>query len=595
MVKPADFFDAFEKAALADPEAAALPNAVFRFELSGEDGGTWTLDLRKGTTSGFVTREHRPDPDATIHVASDDWVALTTGQMNPMRAFMGGKIRVLGDLKLAVSLPNVVNMAEGFGIHAESPFSAAAARVRRVVSAVFGARPSVDPMPPHVGRALPWLGAGRALTDDPTAFLMRCRKRFGDTFVVDAFGYRLFCLFSPLGVHNLWRLPEEEASKALADLTLLSHKLPIELFEGRRTLPHELFARDDVEAYLENLRTAVAFELDDLGNSGSIELFTFTKRLAHRMGLASWGGLNALSAEELDALIPHFEQLDASESFVHPHKAMFATATRKSRERRAMQAIETIFIEALANRPRVQRSDLFSRICSAWDGVPIPDREIGIARDVIVVHMGSQTNLFAAMAWTLVYALRESWLIDEIRRGDESRVDSFSHEAIRMSQRSIVLRRVVSPIEISDEHRTYRLSPGTLVATMLSVTNRFAAAGLEQFNVDNYRGATFVRADELPARELVTTYGHGKHSCPAHRFSTLAIRHATCELVRRFELSPLFEAPLPLRRQIGGIARADRPCEVAYQARGRATNRRSEIVPKLRDRPVTRRSKRVAE
>ena len=580
MVKPTDFFDAFERAALADPNAATLPDAVFRFELSGDDGGAWTLDLRKGTTSGFVTSDSGPDQDATIHVSSEDWVALTTGQLNPMRAFMGGKIRVDGDLKLAVNLPSVVNMVEGYGISVENPISAALGRARRAIAALFGPRPSVDPMPPHARGALPWLGAGRALADDPTAFFVRCRERLGDTFVVDAFGYRLFCVFSPLGVRNLWKLPEEQASKALADLTLLSHKLPLELFEGRRTLPHDLFARDDVETYLENLRNAVAFELDDLGDAGSIELFTFTKRLGHRMGLASWGGLGTLCAEELDRLIVHFEQLDASESFVHPHKAMFATATRKRRERRAMRAIEQIFIETLTKRPRLGQSDLFSRICAAWDDVPSPEREIGIARDVIVVHMGSQTNLFAAMAWTLVYALGDPSVIERLRQGDDSGLDSFSHEAIRMSQRSIVLRRVVSPIEISDEHGTYRLAPGTLVATMLSVTNRSAAPGLEHFDSDNYRGATFVRAAELPARELVTTYGHGKHTCPAHRFSTSAIRHATSELFERFELTPLFSQPQPLRRQIGGVARADRPCEVVYEARVRALNQRSEVVPK---------------
>ena len=583
MVRPSDFFDAFAEAALAAPEKATLPNAVFRFELSGEDGGTWTLNLRKGTTSGFVTRGDGPEEDATIHVASEDWVALTTGHMNPMRAFMGGRIRVEGDLKLAVNLPNVVNMVEGYGIDVENPISALLGRARRAMSALFGSRPAVDTMPPRAGQAVPWLGAGRALTHDPTAFFTRCRERFGDTFVVDAFGYRLFCVFSPSGVRNLWRLPEEQASKALADLTLLSHKVPTELFEGRRTLPHDLFARDDIEAYLENLRTAVEFELDDLGDSGSIELFTFTKRLAHRMGLASWGGLNALSAEDLDALIPHFEQLDASESFVHPHKAMLATATRKRRERRAMREIEAIFIEALANRAPLGSGDLFSRICASWEDVPSPDREIGIARDVIVVHMGSQSNLFAAMAWTLVYALQQPWLIEEIRQGNDTSLDSFSHEAIRMSQRSIVLRRVVSQIELSDEHQTYRLAPGTLVATMLSVTNRSALDGLDHFDVDNYVGATFARASELPARELVTTYGHGKHTCPAHRFSNQAIRHATCELIRRFELVPRFADPRPLRRQIGGVARADRPCVVAYEARARVANRRSKVVPKSRE------------
>ena len=364
MAAPSDFFDAFERAAKAAPDRATQPNAVFRFELTGDGGGAWTLDLRTGTTTRFVYGEDDPTPDATIYVDAADWVALTTGQMNPMRAFMGGKIRVDGDLKLAVNLPNVVNMVEGYGISAENPVAAAFGRAKAVAAAAFGARPSVEPMPPLVSGRVPWLGAGRRLTHDPTAFFNRCRNKHGDTFVVDAFGYRLFCVFSPVGVRNLWKLPEEQASKALADLTLLSHKVPIELFEGRRTLPHDLFARDDVETYLENLKNAVDFELADLGEEGSIELFTFTKRLAHRMGLASWGGLNALSSDELDALIVHFEQLDASESFVHPLKAMKATAMRKRREREAMRAIELLFIQALGTRAGLGDERLvFTHLC----------------------------------------------------------------------------------------------------------------------------------------------------------------------------------------------------------------------------------------
>jgi cytochrome P450 len=102
---------------------------------------------------------------------------------------------------------------------------------------------------------------------------------------------------------------------------------------------------------------------------------------------------------------------------------------------------------------------------------------------------------------------------------------------------------------------------------MLSVTNQSAAKGLDQFDEKNYRGAAFLRAPDLPTRELVTTYGHGKHTCPAHRFSTSAIRHSVGEIFRRFELSAEFDGPLPLPRQIGGVARADRPCNVRYRAR----------------------------
>ena len=56
-----------------------------------------------------------------------------------------------------------------------------------------------------------------------------------DTFVVDAFAYRLLCVFSPEGVKQLWALPERDASKGVADFLLLRHKVPEELFAGRRT------------------------------------------------------------------------------------------------------------------------------------------------------------------------------------------------------------------------------------------------------------------------------------------------------------------------------------------------------------------------
>ena len=55
----------------------------------------------------------------------------------------------------------------------------------------------VDPMPPRAPGALPWIGAGLALLRGPTRFFTETRRALGDTYVVDAFGYRLFCVFSP--------------------------------------------------------------------------------------------------------------------------------------------------------------------------------------------------------------------------------------------------------------------------------------------------------------------------------------------------------------------------------------------------------------
>lgn len=71
----------------------------------------------------------------------------------------------------------------------------------------------------------------------------------------------------------------------------------------------------------------------------------------------------------------------------------------------------------------------------------------------------------------------------------------------------------------------------------------------------------------LPARELVSTFGHGHHSCPAQRFSISAIRIAVRRLVDAYDFTPQFTTVEPRPRQIGGVARAARPCVVTYRRR----------------------------
>lgn len=45
-----------------------------------------------------------PDPDLTVKISDDDLVKLFRGELNPMTAFMTGKIRVSGDMTLAQQL-----------------------------------------------------------------------------------------------------------------------------------------------------------------------------------------------------------------------------------------------------------------------------------------------------------------------------------------------------------------------------------------------------------------------------------------------------------------------------------------------------------
>ncbi len=133
---------------------------------------------------------------------------------------------------------------------------------------------------------LPWDGP----VSDPVRSLAKARATYGDTFVVDSGPDRYLFTLDPVGVRSFYRLPESKASKGVADWRMLRRKMPEEIFVGRRVLPHDLFARDDVANYLANLQRALATELAALGDTGELDVFVLARRLGHRIGLASWAG-----------------------------------------------------------------------------------------------------------------------------------------------------------------------------------------------------------------------------------------------------------------------------------------------------------------
>jgi cytochrome P450 len=434
------------------------------------------------------------------------------------------------------------------------------------------ALPAVAPMPPRIGGIVPWLGAGAALLRNPTAFFESMRARHGDTFITDAFGFRLFCVFSPAGVRTLYALPESEASFGLATFNLVfKHKAPLELVAGRRHRPHDLFGGQDVEGYLGEVERAVALQLDELGDAGRFESFAFARRLGHRLGLGCWAGEEAASAAYLDRLIPLLDRLDTAESFVNPALLFVARATGKRREKAALAGLDALLGEIVRARDAsgTLRGDFLDQIRAAWSDTEGLARERGIARDVVLIHLGAQSNLYAALAWTLVNLLLHPAVLARVSAGDDDLLERAASESIRLAQRSLTLRQVMKPLDFDDGARSYHLSPGVLIATMLSVTNASAAPGLDRFDPDHYEGRRLAKHIPVPARELVSTFGHGRHACPAQRFSITAIRVSLRRLFDRFDLAPRFPSAAPRARQLGAVARAAGPCEVEYRARNR--------------------------
>jgi putative sterol carrier protein len=111
MSTAAEIFEKINQAAQQNPEGATAVDGIFQFNITGDGGGTWVINLKKGVTSGFVSTEPNPDAAATVIVDAADWSAMIKGELDPMSAFMGGKIKIEGDMTAAMKLPGVMKLA----------------------------------------------------------------------------------------------------------------------------------------------------------------------------------------------------------------------------------------------------------------------------------------------------------------------------------------------------------------------------------------------------------------------------------------------------------------------------------------------------
>jgi len=92
----------------AKPELAKEINAVIHFNVTGTNGGTWTVDLTKA--SDWVTSGAQGTPKMTITVSDEDFVKIRTKQLNPQMAAMQGKLKFKPmDMGLAMKLGKLLS------------------------------------------------------------------------------------------------------------------------------------------------------------------------------------------------------------------------------------------------------------------------------------------------------------------------------------------------------------------------------------------------------------------------------------------------------------------------------------------------------
>ena len=106
MTTPADVFTEINNGLQANPSKTANMNAVYQFDLGGDDGGQYHIILKDGTAEAGPGAPE--NPNITISMAGSDFVALREGKLDPTMAFMSGKIKIKGDMGLAMKLQTVL-------------------------------------------------------------------------------------------------------------------------------------------------------------------------------------------------------------------------------------------------------------------------------------------------------------------------------------------------------------------------------------------------------------------------------------------------------------------------------------------------------
>lgn len=88
----------------------------------------------------------------------------------------------------------------------------------------------VGPQPPTVSGKIPFIRAGVDWLSNPRDFLNQKREEVGDTFILEAFGLKLFFVFSKKGLTDFYHISESSASFLEATRAFLGYKVPAEVW-----------------------------------------------------------------------------------------------------------------------------------------------------------------------------------------------------------------------------------------------------------------------------------------------------------------------------------------------------------------------------
>jgi putative sterol carrier protein len=90
------------------PDKATGTNAVIQYDITGQGGGTWHTVIKDGACT--VKEGAGPTPSLTLSMSTQDWLDMASGKQSGQMLFMSGKLKLKGDMGLAMKLGSLFQL-----------------------------------------------------------------------------------------------------------------------------------------------------------------------------------------------------------------------------------------------------------------------------------------------------------------------------------------------------------------------------------------------------------------------------------------------------------------------------------------------------